>query len=99
MLTEIQIMILFFCFTIGATLRTLWGFLWKYLEDGRDFDRKYIMTMIISIVITYIFAVTSFSTLTIPDEWAPMLAFTFITTGFTANALINDIISFATKES
>lgn len=99
MLTEIQIMILFFCFTIGAILRTLWGFLWKYLEDQRDFDSKYIKTMIVSIVVTFIFAVTTFSTLTIPDEWAPMLAFTFITTGFTANSLINDIVTFMTKKN
>lgn len=98
-MTEIQIMILFFCFTIGAILRTLWGFLWKYLEDGRNFDHKYVTTMVISVVVTFIFAVTSFSTLTIPDEWAPMLAFTFITTGFTANALINDIVSFATRNT
>ena len=97
MLTETQIMILFFCFTIGAILRTLWGFLWKYLEDQRRFDKKYILTMIVSIVVTFIFAVTSFSTIEIPNEWAPMLAFTFITTGFTANSLINDIISYMTE--
>ena len=97
MLTEIQVMILFFCFTVGAVLKTLWGFLMKYLEDGRQFDLKYIRTMVVSIVVTFIFAVTSFSTLTIPDAWAPMLAFTFITTGFTSNTLINDIVKLVFK--
>lgn len=98
-MTEIQIMILFFCFTIGAILRTLWGFLWKYLEDQRDFDGKYIKTMVVSIVVTFIFAVTSFSSLEFPDEWAPMLAFMFITTGFNTNTLINDIVSYLTKKT
>lgn len=95
MLTEIQMLIIFFCFTIGAVLRTLWGFLWKWLEDPDiAWDSMYTKTMVISIVLTYIFAVASFSTVDLPAEWAPMVAFTFITTGFTANSLFNDVVTF-----
>ncbi len=99
MMTDIQLLTIFLAFTIGAILRTLWGFLWKVLEDpDLTFDRKYLLSMVVSIVLTFIFAVTTFSTLDLTMEWNPMIAFTFITTGFTMNAIFNDIVKFATRE-
>ena len=98
MLTDIQLLVIFLAFTLGAILRTLWGWLWKVLENpDLTFDRKYWLQMIVSIVLTFIFALTTFSTLDLTLEWNPMIAFTFVTTGFTMNSIFNDILSFVRR--
>jgi len=91
MLTESQILIIFACFTLGAILRTVWGYLWKYIEtEGElEWDHTYTASMIVSIIITFIFAITTFASIDIPTEWKPMHAFGFIAIGFTMNTLFN----------
>ncbi len=99
MFTDIQLLVIFLAFTIGAILRTLWGFLWKFLEDPDVvWKQRYLLSMLVSIVLTFIFAVNTFSTLDLTMEWNPMIAFTFITTGFTMNSIFNDIMTFALRD-
>lgn len=95
MLTENQILILFVSFTFGAVLRTLWGYLWQYLKSKEEeFDRRYILTMLISIVLSLIFATVSFSGQEIPDTWEPTHVFAYISIGFTVNTLFNSPVSY-----
>jgi hypothetical protein len=89
-----QLLILFGCFTIGAVLRTMWGYLWKFIEtDELEWDNRYTATMVISIIMSFIFAITTFASLEFPAVWEPMHSFGFIALGFTMNALINSPIS------
>jgi len=94
MLTDVQILILFICFLAGAILRTVWGYLWKVLEDpDLIYDHKYTATLIISTILTTIFAATIFSQQTLPQQYDLMQVFSFISIGFTANSLFNSPIS------
>jgi len=94
MLTNTQIFLLFICFLGGAVLRTVWGYLWKVLEDpDLVYDPKYTATMIISTILTTIFATTIFSQQTLPQQYDIMQVFSFISIGFTANSLFNSPIS------
>ena len=94
MLTDTQILILFICFTGGGVLRTVWGYLWKVLDDPNlIYDHKYTATMIISTILTIIFAVTIFAQQPLPQEYDMMQVFSFISVGFTANSLFNSPIS------
>ena len=98
MLTETQILMLFFFFTTGAILRTLWGFLWKYLKDGGvEWDHRYTASMIVSIIITLIFAIVTFSSQQLPETWEGMHAFSFIAIGFTVNTLFNSVVEYEIK--
>jgi len=99
LLTENQILILFVCFASGAVLRTLWGYLWKWLEAGElEWDRRYIASMIVSIIITFIFALITFSSQQLPNYWEPMHAFSYISIGFTINTLFNSVVSYQIKK-
>jgi len=81
-------------------LRTVWGYLWKYIETGElEWDHRYTATMVISIIISIIFAITTFSSLEFPDMWEPMHSFGFIALGFTMNALINSPITAIIKSN
>ncbi len=94
MLTDAQILTLFFCFLGGSVLRTVWGYLWEVLEDpDLIYDHKYTATLIISTILTTIFAVTIFSQQTLPQQYDSMQVFSFISIGFTANSLFNSPIS------
>ncbi len=94
MLTESQVLILFVCFTLGAILRTVWGYLWKYLETNElEWDNRYTATMIISIIVTFIFSITTFASLDFPTEWSSMHAFGFVSIGFTTNTLFDSAVS------
>lgn len=100
MLTETQILILFTCFALGAILRTLWGFLWKYLrDDSIEWDHRYTVSMVISIIITLIFAIVTFSSQQLPETWEAMHALSYISIGFTVNTLFNSIVEYETKRS
>jgi len=94
LLTDTQILILFVYFTLGAILRTVWGYLWKYLETGElKWDHRYTATMIVSIIITLIFTITTFASLDLPTEWEFMHGFGFIAIGFTMNTLFNSTVA------
>jgi len=97
-LTEIQILTLFACFTIGAILRTLWGALWKiYEEPDMEWDHKYTVTMVASIALTLIFAVTTFASVPMPETMLSIHAFGYMAIGFTTNTLFNSVVSAATR--
>jgi len=72
----------------------VWGALWKYIDEpDMEWDPRYTMTMIISIVITFIFVVTAFASVPMPEHWESMHAFAYISMGFTMNTLFNSAVS------
>ena len=87
-------------YILGAVLRTTYDYLWKIMEKPElIFDKKFIATMIVSIVITVISAVVVFPTIT-TYVYYKTLSWTLISCigiGFMANHLVNKPVSYLSE--
>lgn len=84
-------------FIAGVVLRTLYDYLFKLLEDPNlAFDRKYLVTMLISLIIAAIGGTALFSSLPLPPSGAAdfYVVIASFATGFMTNALINKPVTY-----
>ena len=89
------ILIAFLAYTLGAVFRTIYDFLWKKMQDETiTFDSKYWITMVISIILSIISAMVTFTTITVPADSATMVFMLCLTTGFMMNHLVNKPITY-----
>jgi hypothetical protein len=93
------ILIAFIGYIIGALFRTLYDFLWKTL-DNPDFkwDQKYTITMLISIILTFMSATVTFSTIQWPADQPAGILLTCVTMGFAINHLVNKPVDYLAKK-
>lgn len=80
--------------TIGATI---YPFAWKIMENPElAFDKKYAITMLMSILLTITTSPMVFLTVQIPTtaEGTMFLLATSFAIGFTANSIVNRPVSF-----
>ena len=93
------ILLAFTGYIIGALFRTTYDFLFKLLEDPEiKWDQKYTVTLLISIILTLMSAMVTFSTIQFPaDQPAGTLLFS-VTTGFAVNHLINKATSYLAQK-
>jgi hypothetical protein len=84
------LLIAFLGYILGALGRTLYDFLWKLLEDKSiKWDQTYTVTLLISIILTFISAAVTFPLgLILPSEPVVILL-TTAPMGFTVNHLVN----------
>lgn len=88
----------FLGYVIGAAGRTLYDYLFKIVENpDLAFDRRYLVTMLVSIILSVLTATVTFSTVPIPDTSWNLVVFFMATMGFTINDLINKPLSYAIK--
>lgn len=86
-------------YVLGGVFRTLYDFLWKIVEEpDTSFDKKYIATLIISVIITLISSIVTFPTIQMPQDGAVTILLFTVLAGFAANHLINKPISYLTKK-
>lgn len=82
-------------YVAGCLGRTLYDFLFKALEDPNIvFDTKFITTMLLSMILSFILAMATFSTVGELSGSPIMLFATSLTTGFTVNHVINKGVSY-----
>lgn len=89
----------FIAYVVGTLLRTIYAYLWKMLETpDLSFDKKYWVTMIISIILSVIVATTTFMGVIeqIPDTGVnrTFLFFTFLSLGYALNDLVNRPVTY-----
>lgn len=85
-------------YILGAVFRTTYDYLWKIMGDpDLIFDKKFLATMIVAILITAISAVAFFPTVTIPTDTIAWTLLSCISIGFMANHLINKGVSYIAK--
>lgn len=78
-------------FLLGPIGRTLYDYLWALRDNPEDFDRRYIVTMILSIAISIIVGIFFLPGIlsNLPEgTWAYILASSFAQ-GFMLNHIIN----------
>jgi len=93
------LLIALLAYVIGALFRTVYDYLWKTLEDESiTFDTKYWLTMVISIILSIMSAMLTFTTLTIPTDGAIWVFMSCLTTGFMMNHLVNKPIGYLSKK-
>ena len=97
-----QLALSFAGFIMGALGYTFYSFIWKLMENPElVFDKRYLLTMLLSILLTIITSPMLFLTVQIPTtpEGTLYLLLTSFGLGFTANALTNRPVTFLTKKT
>ena len=85
-------------YILGAVFRTTYDYLWKIIEAPElIFDKKFMATMIVAILITAISAVAFFPTVSIPTDTLAWTLISCIGLGFTVNHLVNKPVSYLTE--
>jgi hypothetical protein len=93
------ILIAFLGYVLGALFRTLYDFLFKLLEAPETkFDQKYTVTMLISIILTLMSSVVTFSTLQLPVGMPYQILLLSITMGFAVNHLVNKPVAYLAEK-
>lgn len=88
----------FIGYILGAAGRTLYDYLFKIVDNpDLAFDRRYIVTMLVSIILSMLTATVTFSAVPIPDTSWSLVMFFMATEGFMLNHLINKPITYLTK--
>ena len=94
------ILVAFLGYILGCVFRTTYDYLWKKLEaDDVTFDPKYWTTMIISVILSIMTAMVTFSEYAWPGVDQASLFFQALTTGFTLNHIVNKPISYLAKKA
>ena len=89
------IVLAFVGYLVGALFRTLYDFLWKAMDHPEIvFDRKYLASMLISIILSLISSVVTFTTIQVPVDGATYILLATVAIGFTMNHLVNKPIDY-----
>jgi H+/Cl- antiporter ClcA len=94
------LIVAFLGYIAGAVGRTAYDWLFKALSDPEfKFDSKYIASMLISIILSFITASVTFSTVTLPEgsEFYVMLA--SVSQGYLLTDVVNKPISYLNKKA
>jgi H+/Cl- antiporter ClcA len=94
------LIVAFLGYILGAIGRTAYDWLWKALaEPDFKFDSKYIASMLISIILSFITASVTFSTVTLPagSEFYVLLA--SVSQGYLMTDVVNKPISYLSKKA
>lgn len=84
----------------GAVARALYDFLWKASEQETfSWDHKYTASLLISIILAFISAIVSFSTVQIPTDGYVYVAMSSFTMGFTIAHIVNKPIDHMSKKA
>jgi amino acid transporter len=88
----------FIGYALGAVGRTSYDYLFKILDEpSLAFDREYVVTMLVSIILSILTATITFSAVPIPDTSWPLVMFFMATEGFMLNHLINKPVTYLSK--
>lgn len=88
----------FLGYLIGALFRTLYHYLWKVIDrPDLIFDRKYLATLLIAVILSVMSAAVTFTTLTFPVDGALFMLLAAIPLGYMANDIINKPIDYLSK--
>lgn len=89
------ILLAFIFFALGAVGKTVYDYLWKIIENpDLAFDVKYLMTMLVSILLTILTSPVAFLNVTIPVDGTAFIMLSSFAMGFTMNHLVNRPVSY-----
>ena len=92
------ILIALVAYCVGAVLRTVYDYLFKFLDDpDLTFSPKYFATMIIGIILSFISAMVTFSLVQVPQGATAYVVISCIAQGFMANHLVNKPVDYLSK--
>ena len=92
------LIVAFIGYILGALSRTAYDFLWKLLEDSDiKWDQKYTVTFLLSVIVSFVSAVATFTTISIPLDVASQYTIIMLCfgQGFAINHLINKPVAYA----
>ena len=93
------ILLAFTGYVLGALFRTLYDFLFKLLEDPSiKWDQKYTVTLLISIILTLMSALVTFSTIQFPADQPVGTLLVSVTMGFAVNHLVNKPVAYLAQK-
>jgi len=88
----------FIGYVVGAVFRTSYDLLFKLLEKPElPLDRRYIVTMLISIILSFMSAAVTFSGIIIPEGSATVVMLFTLSQGFMVNHLLNKGVGYLAK--
>lgn len=94
------LIVAFLGFVLGAIGRTAYDWLFKALGDPAfKFDSKYVASMLISIILSFITASVTFSTVTLPIGSEYFVLFAMVSEGYLINDVVNKPISYLSKKA
>ena len=83
---------------VGSIFLTVYNYLWKILSDSHlRFDQKYLITMLVSILLTIMATPLIFLNVTIPLGSDFYVFMSMIAIGFTVNHVINKPVAYFLK--
>ncbi len=87
-----------FGYIVGAGFCTLYDFMFKMISNpDLAFDRRYLVTMLISTILSLMSAAVTFSTVTIPEGSTTAVFIWTLAQGFMVNHLINKPLALLSK--
>jgi len=85
-------------YVVGAIFRTVYDFCFKIVEDPTiKFDAKYAATMIISIILSFISAMVTFTLVEIPANGYAFVALAALSQGFAMNHIVNKPVDYLSR--
>lgn len=89
----------FIGYVIGAVFRTSYDLLFKILEEPNvPLDRRYIVTMLISIILSFMSAAVTFSGIVLPPGSEMVVFVATLAQGFTVNHIINKPVTYLSSK-
>jgi hypothetical protein len=92
------IIVAFVGYLTGCLFRTLLDYLFKMLENpDLVFDRKFIVTMLVSLIISLMLSMATFSAISFPTDGMSFIFFYTLGQGFLINHVTNKAVSYLSQ--
>lgn len=89
----------FIGYVVGGVFRTTYDFLFKMLEDpDLALDRRYVVTMLISIILSFMSAAVTFSGIVLPPGSEGVVFVATLAQGFMVNHIINKSVTYLSSK-
>lgn len=94
------ILVGFIGYVVGGVFRTSYDFLFKMLDEpALTFNRQYIVTMLISIILSFMSAAVTFSGIVLPPGSEGVVFVATLAQGFMVNHLINKPVAYLSSKT
>lgn len=93
------LLIAFLGYIVGSVFRTVYDYLWKTMDDPEfTWDHKYTVTMLISIILSIISAMVTFTAVQVPVNGTTYIFMACVAQGFMVNHLVNKPVDYLSKK-
>lgn len=93
------LLVAFLGYVLGTIGLTVYNYMWKKLQEPEIvFDSKYAATMLISIILSVLLSMATFTTIQFPVDGTFYVFIQAFTIGFSLNVVVNKPISYLSKK-